>query len=166
MNKQQAETLWANLRSNLLAAEDNIRQIIATRAWEPLGYESFAECWQDRLSDVKLSKELRAVVVYAMFEDDATPADAARAVAGTGVVEVRSLHSAWSQGMGAHDAAFVTRSKPKARPTAGAPRRVATMFQAGEYEELRAAAAEADASLSEYVRACVLQVTASRSWAA
>lgn len=166
MNKQQAETLWANLRSNLLAAEDNIRQIITERAWEPLGYESFAECWQERLSDVKLSKELRAVVVYAMFEDDTTPADAAHAVAGTGVVEVRSLHSAWSQGMGAHDAAFVTRSKPKARPTAGAPRRVATMFQAHEYEELRAAAAEADASLSEYVRACVLQVTASRTWAA
>lgn len=166
MNKQQAETLWANLRSNLLAAEDNIRQIITTRAWEPLGYESFAECWQERLSDVKLSKELRAVVVYAMFEDDTDPVDAAHAVAGTGVVEVRSLHSAWSQGMGAHDAAFVTRSKPKARPTAGAPRRVATMFQAGEYEELRAAAAESDASLSEYVRACVLQVITSRSWAA
>lgn len=164
MNKQQAETLWANLRSNLLAAEDNIRQIITTRAWEPLGYDTFAECWQERLSDVKLSKELRAVVVYAMFEDDASPADAARAVAGTGVVEVRSLHSAWSQGMDAHDAAFVTRSK--ARPTAGAPRTVATMFQAHEYEELRAAAAEADASLSEYVRACVLQVITSRSWAA
>lgn len=166
MNKQQAETLWANLRSNLLATEDNIRQIITTRAWEPLGYESFAECWADRLGDVKLSKELRAVVVYAMFEDDTTPVDAAHAVAGTGVVEVRSLHSAWSHGMGAHDAAFVTRSKPKTRPTAGAPRTVATMFQAHEYEELRAAASEADASLSEYVRACVLQVVASRSWAA
>lgn len=166
LSASQAEALWGGLRENLLAVEDGIRQIIATRAWEPLGYESFAECWQERLSDVKLSKELRAVVVYAMFEDDATPADAARAVSGTGVVEVRSLHSAWSQGMDAHDAAFVTRSKPKTRPTAGAPRTVATTLQAPEYEELRAAAAEADASLSEYVRACVVQALSSRTWAA
>ncbi len=166
LSASQAEALWSGLRENLLAVEDGIRQIIATRAWEPLGFESFAECWQARLSDVKLSKELRAVVVFAMFEDDATEADAARAVAGTGVVEVRALHSAWSQGMDARDAAFVTRSKPKTRPTAGAPRTVATTLQATEYEALRAAAGEADASLSEYVRACVVQALSSRTWAA
>lgn len=166
ITESQAADLWASLRSNLLAVEDGIRQIIATRAWEPLGYDSFAECWADKLGDLKLSKELRAVVVFAMFEDDATPADASRAVAGTGVVEVRSLHSAWSQGMDAHDAAFVTRSKPKTRPTAGAPRTVATTLQAAEYESLRAAAAESDASLSEYVRACVVQALSARTWAA
>lgn len=162
----QAEALWAGLRDNLLAVEDSIKQIIATRAWEPLGYSSFVECWQARLSDVKLSKELRAVVVFAMFEDDATPADAARAVAGTGLVEVRALHTAWSQGMDARDAAFVTRSKPTTRPVAGSPRTVATTLQAHEYDALRAAAAAADTSMSEYVRACIIQALRTRTLAA
>lgn len=166
LTESQAQALWDGLRENLLAVEDGIRQIIATRAWEPLGYDSFAACWEDRLSDVKLSKELRAVVIFAMFEDDATPADAARAVSGAGLQEVTALQLAWNRGMDAHDAAFVTRSKPKTRPTAGAPRTVATTLQAGEYEALRAAAAESDASLSEYVRACVVQVLSSRTWAA
>ena len=162
----RAAELWDALRTNLLAVEDGIRQIIATRAWEPLGYETFAECWADRLGDLKLTKELRAVVVFAMFEDDVTPTDAARAVAGTGVVEVRQLHTAFQQGMDASDAAFVTRAKPKTRPTAGAPRTVQVQLQAGEYEALRAAAASSDASLSEFARACIVQMIGVGTWAA
>lgn len=162
----RATELWDALRTNLLAVEDGIRQIIATRAWEPLGYETFAVCWAERLGDLKLTKELRAVVVFAMFEDDATPADAARAVSGTGVVEVRQLHTAFQQGMDARDAAFVTRAKPKTRPTAGAPRGVHFQLSAEEYAAFRAAAAEADTSLAEYARACVIQVLGTREWAA
>lgn len=166
ISKEQAARLWDELKGNLLAVEDGIKQIIATKAWEPLGYESFAECWADRLSDLKLSKELRAVVVFGMFENDASPADAAKAVAGVGVVEVRELHTAWNSGLDAKDAAFVTRASRRTRPAAGAPRTVSTTLQAGEYEALRAFAAAADVSLSEYVRACVVDALNSQVIAA
>ena len=166
ITKDQAAELWDGLKTNLLAVEDSIKQIIATKAWEPLGYETFAECWADRLSGVQLVKELRAVVIFQMFEEKATPADAARAVKGAGVVEVTSLHSAWNAGMDAKDAAFVTRSHRRTKPTAGAPRTVSTTLQAGEYEALRAMAAAADVSLSEYVRACVVESLTSQVMAA
>lgn len=157
ISKKQAAELWANLRASLLAVEDGVRQIIATRAWEPLGYETFAACWTAELGDLKLSRELRAVVVFGMFEDAATDADVARAVAGVGVSEVSALRDAHTRGMDAHDAAFVTRSRPRARAAADAPRSVVTKLQAAEYEALRDAADAEGTSLAEYVRACILQ---------
>ena len=64
ISKKQAAELWANLRTSLLAVEYGVKQIIATRAWEPLGYDTFAACWTAELGDLKLARELRAVVVF------------------------------------------------------------------------------------------------------
>ncbi|MDN6657585.1 MAG: hypothetical protein L0L18_00940 [Acidipropionibacterium jensenii] len=151
MNKQQAETLWANLRSNLLAAEDNIRQIITTRAWEPLGYESFAECWADRLGDVKLAGELRAVVVYAMFDDGATDRDVALAVDGVGVSTVTALRDAHRKGLDAGDAAAMG-TRPKWRSAKTQPTRYVTVsVTVAEHDALVAAAEAADIALGDYV---------------
>lgn len=158
MTEKQAADLWDGLRSNLLAVEDNIKQIIATRAWEPLGFDSFAECWEARLSDVKLTRELRAVVVFAMFEDDATPADAARAVSGVGVVEVRSLESAFNRGMDARDAAYITR--PRARQRRGIPGQTISVninLNEDEHAQLAAAAAFEGCSMKEFARVAVLR---------
>ena len=68
--------------------------------------------------------------------------------------------------MDAKDAAFVTRARRATKPTGGAPRTVSTTLQAGEYEALRAMAAAADVSLSEYVRACVVESLTSQAMAA
>lgn len=167
MNKQQAETLWANLRSNLLAAEDNIRQIITTRAWEPLGYESFASCWADRLGDVKLTSELRAVVVYAMFEDGATDRDVAIAVDGVGVSTVTALRDAHRKGLDAGDAAYTTRSRGRARRgIPGQTVSVNIVMSEDEHRRLSAAAAFEGCSMKELARVGVLRYIDGMEWVA
>ena len=150
MNKQQAETLWANLRSNLLAAEDNIRQIITTRAWEPLGYESFAECWADRLGDVKLAGELRAVVVFAMFDDGATDRDVAMAVGGVGVSTVTALRDAHRKGLEAGEASVIARPQRRQKKS-DMPRIVTVPVTIEEHAALVAAAEASGMSFGDYI---------------
>lgn len=69
MNQKKAETLWAGLRSALTRADEAIKEIIATRAWEPLGYPSFAAAWAGEMNGIRLAAEIRAHVVYAMHAD-------------------------------------------------------------------------------------------------
>jgi hypothetical protein len=54
------ETLWERLHSGLLDAQNCIVEIIDTRAWETLGYESFSKARLDRMSDISIATELRA----------------------------------------------------------------------------------------------------------
>lgn len=84
--KKQADQLWSSLSSALVKAGDAIQKIVQARAWEPLGYSSFAEAWADRMSGVPLAAEMRAHVVYQMFADGLDDDQVAEAVgAGSGV---------------------------------------------------------------------------------
>lgn len=94
ISKEQAARLWDELKGNLLAVEDGIKQIIATKAWEPLGYETFQDAWEDRLSDVKLTGVMRATVVLAMFEQGATEVEVATTVTGVGPVRSKAYKQA------------------------------------------------------------------------
>ena len=94
INKEQAAHLWDGLKGNLLAVEDSIKQIIATKAWEPLGYESFAECWADRLSDLRLTGVVQASVVLAMFDQSESVEKVATTVAGVGPAKAKAYKQA------------------------------------------------------------------------
>lgn len=64
-----AEKLWTDIRTDLVNVEKNIIKAIKVRAWEPLGYASFVECWNNRLKGVRLATDvLKVHVVYALFE--------------------------------------------------------------------------------------------------
>lgn len=146
----QAETLWSSLRGNLLAVEDDIRTIIDNRAWEPLGFASFADCWADRMRGLKLPAELRAVVVYAMFDDGAADRDVALAVAGVGAQTVIDLRKGHNMGMDAKDSVALTR--PKFRKAKTQPTRYVTVsVTVAEHDALVAAAESADIALGDYV---------------
>lgn len=156
LSKIEAQKLWDNLRGSLLETEKNIRAIINTRAWEPLGYETFAEAWRDNLSDIELSTELRAVVVFAMFDNGSSPANAARAVKGVGVRQVTALHDAHKRGIDAQDAAYLSfRNRPTPRP-ANAPKTIAITLSAEEHAALKASADAQGIPVKDAARTMIL----------
>lgn len=98
-NQTTANNLFNQLRDGLLAAQDAIEKIIATRAWEALGYDTFQAAWEDRLADVKLTGSMRATVVYALFDEGASDTDVALTVAGVGSAKARTYRQAHNAGI-------------------------------------------------------------------
>lgn len=76
----QAETLWAELREAFVSAEATIKRIIEMKAWEPLGYPTFAAAWTDRMAGLRLATDcMRAHVAYALFDSGLSDGDVVRA---------------------------------------------------------------------------------------
>lgn len=89
--RQQAQTLWKKLHSHFVNAENVIREIIDTRAWEPLGYKTFAEAWKATMSDLTLAVEIRPHVVYQMLGEGWSSDEIAEAIRGIGPDGVEQL---------------------------------------------------------------------------
>ncbi|PZF83213.1 hypothetical protein [Jiangella anatolica] len=99
MNKKQAEETWKELREHFVNAEALIKKIIDSKAWEPLGYASFAEAWNDRMAGVRLATDAaRAYVVYALYDSGHTPDEVAGVVAGVSLSGARQLATSKAAG--------------------------------------------------------------------
>lgn len=90
----EANKLFEQLRAGLLATQVALEEIIRTKAWEPLGYDTFQEAWEDRLSDIELTGVMRATVVLAMFSQGATETEVATTVSGVGPVRAKAYRQA------------------------------------------------------------------------
>ena len=105
-----------------------------------MGYETFAEAWRYNLSDIELSTELRAVVVFAMFDDGASKSDVAKSVAGVGPTTVTALADAHRKGFDAADAAYLSfRKRPTPMPK-NSPKTITITISAEEHAALKASA--------------------------
>lgn len=51
--KAQATRSWDDLRSAFTRLDEALQHIIDARAWEPLGYDSFAEAWASEMRGVR-----------------------------------------------------------------------------------------------------------------
>lgn len=80
----EAQSLWGELRKHFANAENVIQEIVEQKAWEPLGYGSFAEAWVGEMSTLTLPSEVRPHVVYQMLAEGWEPVDIAEAVKGVG----------------------------------------------------------------------------------
>ena len=70
LTEAQAAQMWDDLRDAFSNLEEKLIAIIQAKAWEPLGYESFAEAWTDRMQGFRLATDhMKAQVVYALLED-------------------------------------------------------------------------------------------------
>lgn len=119
LTKQQATAMWDGLRDHFTNAAESIKKIIEARAWEPLGYTSFAHAWKSEMCDVTLASEIRAHVVYQLLEENVPLADVADMVGGVGPALAESFARQKSNGVPA-DCAVVSehlRRKPKAADT-------------------------------------------------
>ena len=160
ISKKRAEALWGDLRSALELSEEKIAEIVKTRAWEPLGYESFADCWADKLSGLKLYGEIRAVVVFQMFDDGASESAVREAVAGVGPVESKRLKQAHAKKMSPKSAAVFSTVRQHTRKAPSGRRFVRAELSPDELAAVKSAADFYDVSVDEFVKRSVLREAA------
>lgn len=110
MSAKQAAKLWQLLHSHFVNFERTLEEIIEKRAWEPMGYASFAEAWTAQMSDVTLASEFRPHVVYAYFDDNAPDEVIAASVKGVGPKGVAALRRQKGNGVPAGRATTTVRS--------------------------------------------------------
>lgn len=117
LKQRDAETLWNDLRSALVNAEQAIIKIIETKAWEPLGYDTFSQAWNDRMKGVKLAALCTPHIVYAML-DEKTPVTKVAAATGHSTETVKLLQRQKRNGVPPQMATTRVRSHDRARPRA------------------------------------------------
>jgi hypothetical protein len=116
INKAQATAMWDALRDHFLNATTSIKAIIAARAWEPLGYGSFAQAWREEMRDIPLAGEVRVHVVYQLLEEQVPLQDVADMVGGVGPAIVESLARQKHHGVPADCAVVSEHVRRKPRP--------------------------------------------------
>lgn len=108
-----AEALWAELRSALARFDRVLSQIIAARAWEPLGYDTFSQAWADRMSGTRLgTAAMAAQVVYALIEDGLDRGQALLTLgpsSGVGLAKFDTLAHQFHNGVAVEDATIFVR---------------------------------------------------------
>lgn len=148
---QQAEALWSSLRDAFANAEKVIIEIISSKAWEPLGYKSFAEAWTDRMAGVPLATDVvRAHVVYALFDNGLDEVEAVQTLgigSRVGVSAAKRLKEQHEAGVPPSMASTRVRSHLRNRPSA--PRTIHVPLSADEYAEFRDLALSRGVDVSE-----------------
>lgn len=134
-----AVRLWDDLKSALAKFEVALERVIAARAWEPLGYSSFAEAWADRMQGTRLATSRQAAtVVYALLDDGATREEALASLGpGSGVAPMTldRLIEQRSAGVPAELASTRVRSHQRSKPSA--PSRIVVELTHEEWVYLR-----------------------------
>ncbi|HKS94584.1 MAG TPA: hypothetical protein VJV74_00460 [Terriglobia bacterium] len=118
---KDAIDLWDQLRVGLFLVEDTIQKIIEQKAWEPLGYDSFFEAWDDKMSDISLAKEIQIRAAYQMLAEGVDADRIAMSVKGIGPRTVENIKRERENGLtadqarGAAPRTSATRDKPNFR---------------------------------------------------
>ena len=119
LTRAQAVDLWNSLKHHFVNAAVVIERIIETRAWEPLGYDSFSDAWNAQMGDVTLAVEVRPHVVYQMLTEGYDYGAVAAAVRGVGRDRAESLDRQRRNGVPARDASLsVVRRHMRRKPSA------------------------------------------------
>jgi hypothetical protein len=105
-----AEKLVTRLVNAWLEFDAAIIDVIENKAWEPLGYGTWTELWDARLSHIRFVAEMRPHVVYQMYVEGATPEEVAGAVKGVGPEEAASFKRELESGV---PASLATGRKPR-----------------------------------------------------
>ncbi|MDG3013585.1 hypothetical protein [Speluncibacter jeojiensis] len=151
ITKRAATTLWNTLRDSLVNAEKTIIEIIEKKAWEPLGYDTFAEAWTDRLDGIRLTtNELRAHVVYQLLSEGADDEQVNNTLgpgSGVGIGTIKNLRRQRANGVPAGRASHLVRQHARRAPSG--PRFVRCEFSAEEYAHFREVADAMGRSISE-----------------
>lgn len=104
ISKHEAQALWNRLRAGLLGVERDIKKIVETRAWEPLGYVSFVEAWDAELRGVEFTGAIQATVVLSLYDSGATPEEIAAVVYDVGPSKAAHYQKAHAVGLTPADA--------------------------------------------------------------
>lgn len=111
-----AEKLWRDLKKSLVNAERTIINIIRSKAWEPLGFDSFEKAWVELMADTTLANEIRPHVAYTLFDENVSPERVADICKGIGPKTAKSLKRQRDNGVPAEHATTVVRSHERKIP--------------------------------------------------
>lgn len=72
ITKDEAQTLFTELKGVARRGEELIVEIVQTRAWEPLGYESLSKAWESEIGNdvVIFSKKVRLAIIREFARTD------------------------------------------------------------------------------------------------
>lgn len=119
LTRKQALALWGKLRQHFIDAAKVMEDIIDQRAWEPLGYGSFADAYTAQMGDVTLAVEVRPHVVYQMLTEGYDYDSIAEKVKGIGRDRAESLDRQRRNGVPPRDASMtVVRQHRRKHPSA------------------------------------------------
>jgi hypothetical protein len=104
LSKAAANALWEKMHDHFADGQGVLEEIIVHQAWKPIGYNTFSEAWDARMSDVTLAVELRAVVVYQMFAEGADEDEVSATVKGVGLAQAVELNKQRKNGVPASHA--------------------------------------------------------------
>lgn len=153
MDKKTAEALFDSLANALNNAEKILIEIIRTKAWQQLGYETFTDAWNERLAGVRLATgAMRAHVVYALLEEGLTNEEVIKATMTPDSV-VKSLAAQRADGV---PAGYVwVRGGPRRVP----PRPISTLhvkgFDPQELARLKATCRSQNLDVDDEVRKAI-----------
>lgn len=111
LTETQAAKLWSELRAAFVRIDQLIPEIIETRAWEPLGFDSFTQAWAVKMEGITIASEMRPHVVYAMFDEGATLDAIQQAVKGIGPRQAEALKRQKDNGVPPEFATTVIRER-------------------------------------------------------
>lgn len=114
--KQSAEELWERLAKDLFSVQTTLVEIIEAKAWEPLGYATFADAWRDRMSDISIAAEMRPHVVYQMLAEGVGVDTIADAVKGVGPDQAAAFKRQREHGVPADQATHIVREHHRRSP--------------------------------------------------
>jgi hypothetical protein len=134
MRVKEAEALWGQLRDAFVNAEKVLIQIIEARAWEPLGYDTFAQAWTDRMQGVRLANACLSRVVYIFQEEGLSDSEVAATVPTTELVS-RSLRKQRENKVPASLASLNVKAYQRSLP--GRPSRLILEFSEMELADMK-----------------------------
>ena len=134
LSSKQALKLWGLLRQHFENAQRVIEEIIEQRAWEPLGYETFAEAWTATMSDIPVARAIRSHVVYQMFAEGFSVDEVVSSVNGIGHRGAEALKRQRKNGVPPEFA--LVHEHVRARPSRPSIIRVDVGDHYGEYRQI------------------------------
>lgn len=106
ISMNEAQRLLNTLRKHLTLAEDALQTLIEEKAWEPLGYATFREMWQEEIAEfVELNSLIRAVILFEMIDEANEELGHADQLLDTSPDFVQAVKDAHARGLNAGDAA-------------------------------------------------------------
>jgi hypothetical protein len=158
----EAEALFDELRDGFANLARTMERIIATRAWEVMGYSSFAAAWRIHMSGVPLRTNLeRALVIYELGETE-TPEEIAALVPEVGPVTVEAVLNRKALGLAAKGISmrkcgadeYIRREHPVKKP--GARRKVHVDLGEERYQELLTLCSKVGTSPRQEIEAAIV----------
>lgn len=157
MNQREAQALWNRLRGQLLGLDKTLKEIVDNRAWEPLGYSSFTECWKAEMAGVKLEGVMQVHAIYALYDSGATTEEI-QVINGVGPEIAERAELAYSKQLAPADAERVIRVRSFTRTPARPQDRITIRnLKEDEILLIREIAEDQDTEYTELVKSWVLK---------